>query len=64
MKPPTMKQIVSNAYYYARQAGLDVPTSKALADRVLQRVQLGGETFELVLASELNTTQNQNGSVR
>lgn len=47
------KWIVEAAYRAAREAGLSTAAAHAIADRVAQRVVLGGETKELAIADEI-----------
>lgn len=54
----TRKQVNTYAYREARDAGLDVNTSRAVADRVLERVFLGGETLELATRDEIQKHAN------
>lgn len=49
----TRKQILKCAYREARQAGLDIDTAYAVSESVMERVVLGGETYELVLVNEI-----------
>jgi len=49
----TRPQLATYVYRQARHAGLDTSTSHAIAQKVLERVLLAGETLDLVLQDEI-----------
>ena len=51
--PFTRTQLATHAYQEARKAGLDTDTANAIKDKVLERVLLGGESYDRVIAHEI-----------
>lgn len=53
MKTAPIRVVHKYAYNAARRVNLTVPCSQAIADRVVQRVILGGESLSRVVDEEI-----------